>query len=57
MEITFHPTDTSKIHLYVEQLLQNTYRTLAEEQVSNLEDRLVEFTAAEQNKEKEMKTA
>ena len=31
MEITFRPTDTSKIHLYVEQLLQNTYRTLAED--------------------------
>ena len=25
MEITFLPTNTSEIHLHVEQLLQNTY--------------------------------
>ena len=25
MEITFLPTNTSKIHLHVEKLLQNTY--------------------------------
>ena len=25
MEINFLPTDTSEIHLHVEQLLQNTY--------------------------------
>ena len=25
VEITFLPTNTSKIHLHVEQLLQNTY--------------------------------
>ena len=31
MEITFLPTNTSKIHLHVEQLLQNTYWTLAED--------------------------
>ena len=31
MEITFLPTNTSKIHLHVEQLLQNTYRMLAED--------------------------
>ena len=31
MEITFLPTNTSKIHLNVEQLLQNTYRMLAED--------------------------
>ena len=31
MEITFLPTNTSKLHLHVEQLLQNTYRTLAED--------------------------
>ena len=30
MEITFLPTNTSKIHLHVEQLLQNTYWMLAE---------------------------
>ena len=29
--------------------------TEAEEQISDLEDRMVEFTAAEQNKEKRMK--
>ena len=28
----------------------------AEERISDLEDRMVEFTAAEQNKEKRMKT-
>ena len=31
MEITFLPTNTSEIHLHVEQLLQNTYRMLAED--------------------------
>ena len=31
MEITFLPTSTPKIHLHVEQLLQNTYWTLAED--------------------------
>ena len=31
MEITFPPTNTSEIHLHVEQLLQNTYWTLEEE--------------------------
>ena len=31
MEITFFPTNTSEIHLNVEQLLQNTYGTLAED--------------------------
>ena len=31
MEITFLATNTSKIHIYVEQLLQNTYWTLAED--------------------------
>ena len=31
MEITFLSTDTSEIHLHVEQLLQNTYQTLAED--------------------------
>ena len=31
MEITFLPTNTSKIHLHVEQLLQNTYLMLAED--------------------------
>ena len=31
MEITFLPTNTSKIHLNVEQLLQNTYWTLPED--------------------------
>ena len=31
MEITFLPTNTSKIHLHVEQLLQNIYWTLAED--------------------------
>ena len=31
VEITFLPTNTSKIHLHVEQLLQNTYWTLAED--------------------------
>ena len=31
MEITFLPTNTSKIHLHVEQLLQNTYWMLAED--------------------------
>ena len=31
MEITFLPTNTSKIHLHVEQLLQNTYQMLAED--------------------------
>ena len=31
MEITFRPTNTSEIHLHVEELLQNTYRTLAED--------------------------
>ena len=31
MEITFLPTNTSEIHLHVEQLLQNTYWTLAED--------------------------
>ena len=31
MEVTFLPTYTSKIHLHVEQLLQNTYWTLAED--------------------------
>ena len=29
--ITFLPTSTSKIHLYVEQRLQNTYRMQAED--------------------------
>ena len=33
----------------------NSRITVAEEQISDLEDRLVEFTAAEQNKEKRMK--
>ena len=31
METTFLPTNTSKIQLHVEQLLQNTYRMLEEE--------------------------
>ena len=31
MEITFLPTNTSKLHLHVERLLQNTYSTLAED--------------------------
>ena len=31
MEITFLPTNTSKLHLHVEQLLQNTYWMLAED--------------------------
>ena len=31
VEITFLPTNTSKIHLHVEQLLQNTYWMLAED--------------------------
>ena len=31
MEITFLLTNTSKIHLHVEQLLQKIYRTLAED--------------------------
>ena len=31
MEITFLPQNTSEIHLHVEQLLQNTYWTLAED--------------------------
>jgi len=31
VEITFHPTNISKIYLCVEQLLQNTYHTLAED--------------------------
>ena len=31
MEIPFLPTNTSEIHLHVEQLLQNTYWTLAED--------------------------
>ena len=31
----------------------NSRITEAEEQISDLEDRIVEFTAAEQNKEKE----
>ena len=31
VEINFLPTNTSEIHLHVEQLLQNTYRTLAED--------------------------
>ena len=31
MEITFLLTNTSEIHLHVEQLLQNTYCTLAED--------------------------
>ena len=31
VEITFLPTNTSKILLHVEHLLQNTYQTLAEE--------------------------
>ena len=31
MEITFLPTNTSEIHLHVEQLLQNTYCMLAED--------------------------
>ena len=31
MEITFFPTNTSVIHLHVEQLLQNTHWTLAED--------------------------
>ena len=38
----------------------NSRITEAEEQISNLEDRMVEYTATEQNKEKkwkEMKTA
>ena len=30
-EITFLPTHTSEIHLHVEQPLQNTYRTVAED--------------------------
>ena len=29
--ITFLPTNTSEIHLHVEQLLQNTYWTLAQD--------------------------
>ena len=33
----------------------NSRITEAEEQISDLEDRIVEFTAAEQNKEKRMK--
>ena len=33
----------------------NTKKTEAEEWISDLEDRMVEFTAAEQNKEKRMK--
>ena len=33
MEINFLPTDTSEIHLQVEQLLQNTYWTLAEDRL------------------------
>ena len=35
----------------------NSRITEAEDQISDLEDRMVEFTAAKQNKEKEMKTA
>ena len=31
MEITFLPTNISKLHLHVEQLLKNTYRMLAED--------------------------
>ena len=31
VEITFLPTNTSEIHLHGEQLLQNTYWTLAED--------------------------
>ena len=31
VEITFFPTNTSEIHLHVEQLLQNTYWMLAED--------------------------
>ena len=31
LEMTFLPINTSKIHLHVEQLLQNTYWTLAED--------------------------
>ena len=31
MEITFLPTNTSKLHLHVEELLQNTYWMLAED--------------------------
>ena len=31
MEITFLSTNTSEIHLHVEQLLQNAYLTLAED--------------------------
>ena len=33
----------------------NSRKTEAEEWISDLEDRIVEFTAAEQNKEKRMK--
>ena len=33
----------------------NSRITEAEERIGNLEDRMVEFTAAEQNKEKRMK--
>ena len=35
MEIIFLPTNTSKIHLHVEQLLPNTFRTLEEPSVWN----------------------
>ena len=35
----------------------NSRKTEAEEQISDLEDRIVEFTAMEQNKEKEIKSA
>ena len=31
MEITFQPTNTSEIHLHVEQLLQNTHLMMAED--------------------------
>ena len=31
MEIPFLPTNISELHLHEEQLLQNTYRTLAED--------------------------
>ena len=31
VEITFLSTNTSKLHLHVEQVIQNTYRTMAED--------------------------
>ena len=56
-ELKYKQTEMNNTIIKMKTTLEgiNSRITEAEEQISDLEDRMVEFTAAEQNKEKRMK--